>query len=185
MATNGVHFMAIEKARERLAASEGEYISAVQQLDEAIKMGDLRESSEYDAAKAAVARIAKERDALQPVLSMPVIKANDNIPAIAEGSIVHIKIYSVTSEPVTPSTPQFEQEKQKPVVFEGVLMYGATLEIHELMADKALSASTPIGKFLLGKQPGDYSVAVPAGFANISVEKLSSNTKASELFCEV
>lgn len=185
MANNGVHFMAVEKARARLSESELEYSEARQQLDEAIKMGDLRESSEYDAAKAAVARIAKERDALQPVLLMPVVRANDNIPIITEGSVVEVVIYSVTNAPVEPGTDQFMQEKNKDPLFRGILMYGATLEVHELLADKALSSDTPIGKFLLGKQPGDYSVAVPAGFANISVNKLSTNTKVSELYCEV
>lgn len=185
MANNGVHFMAVEKARTRLSESEFEYAEARQQLDEAIKMGDLRESAEYDAARAAVARIATERDALQPVLSMPVVKANDNIPIITEGSVVEVIIYSVTNAPIDPSTEQFMQEKTKEPLFKGMLMYGATLEVHELLADKALSSDTPIGKFLLGKQPGDYSVAVPAGFANLSVDKLSTGVKVSELYCEV
>lgn len=185
MAVNGVHFMALDKARSRLAATEEEYRKASHQLDEAIKMGDLRENAEYDAAKAAVARIAKERDELVPVTAMPVVKSNDNISIVEEGSVVHVVIHSITPSPVKPDSPEFKALKEKEPAFEGVLMYGATLNIHELLVDNALAVDTPIGQFILGKQPGDYSVAVPAGFANITVEKLSADTNPEELFCKV
>ena len=185
MATNGVHFMALDKARGRLAETEEEYKRASHQLDEAIKMGDLSENAEYDAAKASVAKIAKERDELLPVVAMPVVKSNDNISIIEEGSVVRVTIYSITPSPVKPGTAAFNQLKEGKPAFDGLLMYGATLRVHELLVDKALSAETPIGKFLLGKQPGEYSVAVPAGFANISVEKLPSTTSVDDLYCEL
>lgn len=185
MATNGVHFMALDKARSRLAATEEEYKAASKQLDEAIKMGDLKENAEYDAAKASVAKIAKERDELMPVTVMPVVRSNDNISIIEEGSIIHLVIYSITQLPVKPGTSEFQTIKSQTPVFDGVLMYGATLRLHELLVDNALASDTPVGEFILGKQPGDYSIAVPAGFANVTVEKLKSDTKPEELYCKL
>lgn len=185
MASKGVHFMALDSAKARLAASEGEYKQASQQLEEAVKMGDLRENAEYDIAKAAVQRVARERDALTPVITMPLVKSNDNISIIEEGSVIHLVIHNITPAPVSPGTKEFEELKSCQPAFEGTLMYGATLDIHELLTDSALSTDTAIGTSIYGKQPGDYSVAVPAGFANLTVEKLLSSTKLEELGCKL
>ena len=181
---NGVHFMALDSAKRRLAEVEGEYKEIARQLDEAVKMGDLSENSEYDAAKEAMSRVVKVRDELQPVVTMPVIKSNDNISVIEEGSVIKLNLWSVSPSPVTPGSKEFDMLKNTDAcVFEGVLMFGATLEVHELLSDKALSTDTPIGKYILGKQSGDYSVPVPAGYANITVTKLTNRTDVGDLFC--
>lgn len=185
MATNGIHFLALDKAKLKLAAADEEYKVASIQLDEAVKMGDLSENAEYDAARATVAKIATIRNELSPVVTMQVVKSNDNISLVEEGSILHILIHSVTPTPVKPGSPEFEAAKAGPPEFEGVLMFGATLSIHELLTDCALSSDTPIGRFLLGKQPGDYSIQVPAGYANITAIKLSNKTDADALYCRL
>lgn len=185
MSTNGVHFLAFDKAKARLAETEEEYKAASQQLDEALKMGDLRENAEYDVAKDAVARIARMRDELSPVVTMPVVRSNDNVSIIEEGSVVHLIVHSITPTPVKPGSDEFEAAKNGAAEFEGVLMFGATLNIHELLVDNALAADTPIGRFLVGRQPGDYSVPVPAGYANITATKLSSKTTVGDLYCKM
>lgn len=177
-----VHFMALDTAKRRLAETEAEYHDASARLDEALKMGDLRENSEYEAARSTVQRIAMERDQLMPVLMYPVVRANDNISMIEEGSIVHIRVWSVTPSPVAAGSREFEEIKQHAPVFDGVLMFGGTLEYQELLKDNALSCDTPIGAFLLSKHPGDYSIQVPGGFANVTVEKLPASTHEEDLY---
>lgn len=186
MESKGVHFMALDSAKQRLATVEEEYKEVARQLDEAVKMGDLRENSEYDAAKEAMSRVVRVRDELQPVVTMPVVKSNDNISVIEEGSVVQLSVWSITPSPVTPGSAEFESLKQSGVcAFEGIMMFGATLEVHELLVDKALASDTPIGKFILGKQPGDYSIPVPAGYANITATKLTNKTAVENLYCKL
>lgn len=177
-----VHFLALAGAQAKLAEAEDEYKKASQQLDEAIKLGDLRENSEYEAAKASVQRIANERDLLSPVLQLPVVKALDALDVIQEGAVIHLVVHSVSASPVDADSPEFDEVAQGEPSFEGSLMFGGTLEHQELMSDFALDATTPIGAFLIGKRPGRYSVQVPAGFATITVEKLKSEMPEGGLY---
>ena len=179
-----VHFLALAGAQAKLAETEQEYKRASQQLDEAIKLGDLRENSEYEAAKASVQRIANERDLLSPVLQLPVVKAPDGLDVLQEGAVIKLTVHNVTPSPVTPGTAEFEELQKAPPSFEGILMFGGTLEHQELMADCALDVSTPVGMFLTGKRPGSYSVQVPAGFANITVVKLKSEIPEGGLYAK-
>lgn len=182
----GIHFLLLQDTKKQLAETEVAYNEARNQLEEAIKMGDLRENSEYDAAKEAVARIVALRDELSPVMTMSTIRSNDNVSVIEEGSILHLTIYNVTSSPVNPGTAEFEALKASGTyAFDSKIMFGGTLDIHELLSDKALAADTPIGRFILGKQPGDYTVPVPAGHANLTVEKLPTTTTTEELYCDL
>lgn len=185
MIANGVHFMAVDKAKAKLTQLDEEYAVASAQLDEAIKMGDLRENAEYEIAKSAVQHITRERESVAAVMGMPIVRANDNIQVIEEGSVVKLTIHGVSSHPVKVGTKEFEEIKKQPPSFEGVLMYGATLSYQELLSDNALSVDTPMGKFLLGKQPGEYSIPVPAGFAVVTAEKLKTSTSPDELCCKL
>lgn len=185
MAVNGVHFLAIDRAKARLAQLDVEYATAGGQLEEAIKMGDLRENAEYEIAKAEVQRITREREALSGVMTMPIVKANDNIRVIEEGCILSVIIWDVVSTPVQPNSPEFEALKAKTPAFKGVLMYGVTLSYQDLLTDKALSVDTPVGKYLRGKQSGDYSIVVPGGFACVTAQKLKNSTAMEELCCEI
>lgn len=182
---DGIHFMALDGIRSRLAETEQEYQQASQQLDEALKMGDLRENAEYDMAKSTLSRVAMLRDELSPALTMAPVKSNDNVRVIEEGSIIELTVWSLTPNPLPTTSPRFQELKQGEPEFKGILMFGATLRIHELLTDKALATDTAVGRFIVGKQPGDYSVPVPGGFANITVEKLQSTTGREELYCEM
>lgn len=185
MAEAGVHYLLHAQIKERLAINKAEYDKATVQLQEAIAMGDLSENSEYDAAKETMRRITSERDALQPYLSMPQIKASDSAGIFEEGCVMQIKIYCTTPEPVDPRSDAFAKlTRDKVPVFEGTVLLGGTLPMQELMTDSALSTDTPIGSFLLGKQSGNYSIKVPGGFSNVYVRKLKSTEfKMEDIKC--
>lgn len=185
MEIKGVHFLALDKTKKRIEEIEEEYKAKVKELEEALKDGDLRENSPVDAAREQVNRLARERDDLTPVVTMPVVKANDNITVFEAGSVIKLTIHNVTQTPVTAGTSEFEKLKELPPAFEGVLMYGGTLGYQELLLDYALADDTPVGKFLLGRQPGDYSISVPAGFANVTAEKLKTTVGLEDLYCKV
>lgn len=175
MAEGGIHYLLYADAKARLVKNSAEYERISEELQEAIKMGDLRENSEYDAAKEAMRKVTKERDELTPVLSMPQLRSNDSASIFEEGCIIELKVYSATPEPMNTKSEEFARMvKECTPSFEGVLMFGGTLSVHELLRDSTLSTDTPIGKFLLGKQPGAYSIQVPGGFANVIAKKVKS-----------
>lgn len=175
MAESGVHYLAKANILERIEKNASEYERVSQQLQEAVKMGDLSENSEYDAAKEASAKVRREREMLLPVLTMPIVKSNDNVAAFEEGCVVDIQVYNTTEKPLDPNSQEFSAliSASKPV-FYGKVMLGGTLPIMELLVDAALSVDTPIGAYLLGKQSGRYSIQVPGGFAPVVVRKLKS-----------
>lgn len=171
----GVHYLALANIRQRLEANTEEYALASVQLAEALKMGDLRENSEYDSAKDSMARIVATRDMLTPMLSMPVVKANDSANIIEEGCVLDLQVFRAVPEPIAPGSEEFTARTQDvEPAFSGRVMFGGTLPIQELLADAALSADTFVGKFLLGKRPGSYCVKVPGGFVPLIVKKLKS-----------
>ena len=182
MSDNGIHFMALPKAKARLVENENELKVARVKLEDAIKFRDLRENSEYDEARDNLRRLNLEREQLLPVIGMSVIKSSDDLQIIEEGSVLDIKVYSITETPVATGSAHFEELKKGEPIFSGIVMYGGTLKIHELLEDNALSINTPVGRFIYGKVSGDYSVPVNGGFVNISVAKLSSNTDADKLY---
>lgn len=185
MAEKGVHYLAYTSIRQRLEENAKEVATASEQLQEALKMGDLRENSEYDAAKERMGKVTKERDMLTPVLSMPQVRANDSASIFEEGCVMELKVFSMTPEPLEPRSEAFNKmmATTQPI-FEGVLMYGGTLPIQELLTDSALSIDTPIGSYLLGKQSGPYSIQVPGGFANVYAKKLrSTEFKLEDIHC--
>ena len=185
MAVNGIHYLIYEKARDRYNAVQVELVKARERLNEAIALGDLRENSEYDAAKDTVGRLVWESEELQAVMSKGQVHASTDIDLIQEGSVIELAVYVLTKSPVRPGSTDFEELKSNPPVFRGVLAYGATLGYHELLRDSVLKIDTPVGKFLLGKRSGDYSVPVRDGFSNISVQKLSGEITTADLYCKV
>lgn len=173
MAEQRIHYLALSGIEKRIADLKSDRESANAQLQEALAMGDLRENSEYDAAKDEMQRIVKELDSLTPSLSLKPIKANPNARVIEEGCVIKLCIYSVTQSPAPESISRPGPDGSQPSkVFEGLLMYGGTVPGQDLLSDHALSADTPIGHYILGKQPGFYNVKVPGGHANLTVEKV-------------
>lgn len=185
MVTEGIHYLSLSKARNKYEHLSVEYAQAKKQLAEAAAMGDLRENAEYDAAKTAVGKIAKELEALQPVMSMASIRANDAVLVIQEGCVIDLIIHKLTSVPVQPGSDEFEALKKESPTFHGLLAYGASIGLHELLVDDILKIDTPIGAVLLGKPAGDYSIEVPGGFSNLTVSKVFDIEDAAYLYCEI
>lgn len=184
MREKGVHYLALSDVRKRLDKNAEDYKVAAVQLTEALKMGDLRENSEYDSAKESMGRIVAERDMLTPVLQLPVVKANDNVSIIEEGCVLDIKVFKVIPSPVNVNSDAFTQLTSATPAFEGKVMFGGTLPMQELLTDAALGSDTPIGTFLLGKRSGSYCIRVPGGFSPVLVKKLRSDEfEPEELGC--
>lgn len=181
MSEKGVHYLAMASIKERLAKTNQEIEELSIQLQEALKMGDLRENSEYDAAKEAMSKATRERDMLAPVMSMPIIRSMDNVKIFEEGSVVDLKVYGATTVPVEVNSEEFQRLSKGEPIFSGTVMLGGTLPIQELMEDAALDVETPVGSFLLGKPSGDYCIKVPGGFAIVSAKKLDTSSITPEM----
>lgn len=181
----GVHYLAYNNIKERLVENANEYNKVAVELNEALKMGDLRENSEYDAAKSSMAKITRERDMLSPVLSMSVIKANDNTNIFEPGSVIQLDVYNLTNKPLDFTEEVLDNLKKQEPVFSGIVMLGGIIPILGLLEDNALSTDTPVGNYLIGKVSGAYSVRVPGGFANIVATKLkTTDITSGDLHCK-
>lgn len=175
MAEKGVHYLAHATIEERLARNAEEIAHVSEQLQEAIKMGDLRENAEYDAAKEAMGKATRERDMLLPVLDMPTVRSSDSVAVFEEGCVVDIQVYHSLREPVEPNSEAFKKiVSDTTPAFEGRVMLGGTLPIQELLVDAALDVATPVGSYLLGKPSGSFIVKVPGGFVPVVAKKLKT-----------
>ena len=192
MASESIHFLAIDVARARLEVLEGELEQAYVELDEAIKLGDLSENSEYDAKKETVNRLIREREDLREAISMPLVKAPDNTVIIQEGSIIELTVYGLMDKPYATNSPEFLAMKDRKPEFKGVVMLGGALHFHELLKDKMLKLVSPIGRYLIGKDGGsteygaDHVVGVSGGmFSAITVKLLKpSEVTQKDLYCD-
>lgn len=179
MAEMKIHYLAYSRVEKRISALKEEHAQTSVQLQEALAMGDLRENSEYDAAKEAMGRIVKELDALTPSLGYPQAKANPNARVIEEGCVVALTIYSVSDVPL-----KKEQAEREEPIFNGRLMYGGVVPGLDLLRDHALDIGTPVGAAINGKQNGYLSVAVPGGYSNLHVEKVMEEVTVDQLLGE-
>ena len=180
-----IHYMGAMLINQKLAAIEDELVEAHRELSEAVKLGDLRENSQYDDAKARVNKLMYAKEEYMTAKGVPTIQDNDSIEHIGEGSIVHLVIHSRSKAPLTPGSREFEKAKEEGPIFEGKLMFGGIPPFLEMMEDKVFSTETPLGKQLLGKVPGDYSLPVPAGYANLTVSKITGEVSQEDLMCVI
>lgn len=179
MAEQKIHYLAYSSVEKRISILKEERAQAAVQLQEALAMGDLRENSEYDAAKEAMGRIVKELDSLTPSLGYQQAKANPNARVIEEGCVIQLTIYSVSDVPLK----QNQAEQEKPI-FKGKLMYGGVVPGLDLLRDHALDIATPVGNAINGKQNGYMSISVPGGYSNLYVEKVMEDITAEQLLSE-
>lgn len=169
---DGIHVSLYIKAKEQLLNAREELEEANEALSEAIKLGDLSENSEYDAAKDRVRRLQQLVDALEPVAQKAPIQARDIVEVIEPGCLIKLEVFSVTKNRLDENSAEFRQALEGTPQFKGELIFGYSLPVHELVKDQVLSENTPIGSAIIGRTSGEYSVKVPAGFAVIRVEKL-------------
>ncbi len=135
------------KAVERPAASKA--------IAEAREKGDLRENAEYDAAKEAQGMLEAKIKQLEGVIATARIVDESTIDTSKVSILTKVTLTNLGTKKKV--TYQIVSEKEA-----------------DLKAGK-ISVTSPIGKGLLGKVPGDeVEVIVPAGVLKFRIEEITA-----------
>ena len=144
-----------EKLKEELRTLKSvKRIEVAKQLEVARAHGDLRENAEYDTAKEAKAQLESRIRTLEEKLTVAKVVDVTNAPTdkVYFGTIVELK-NKKTGDKVT---------------------FTFVAEDEADIAKGKLSINSPIGKALLGHQPGEIvEVKVPAGIIPYEILKIS------------
>jgi transcription elongation factor GreA len=128
--------------------------AASRAIAEAKEKGDLKENAEYDAAKEAQGHLESK------IAQMEGIIANTRV--LDESSIDTSKVSILTKVTLT------NLNTRKQVTYQLVSENEADLKVGKI------SVTSPIGKGLLGKKPGEVAeVQAPAGILKFKVENIS------------
>jgi transcription elongation factor GreA len=128
--------------------------AASRAIAEAKEKGDLKENAEYDAAKEAQGHLESK------IAQMEGIIANTRV--LDESSIDTSKVSILTKVTLT------NLNTKKQVTYQLVSENEADLKVGKI------SVTSPIGKGLLGKKPGEIAeVQAPAGVLKFKVENIS------------
>lgn len=126
----------------------------INQIAEARDKGDLSENAEYDAAKEAQGLLEARISKLENDLS--------NSRVIDESQLSTDSVNLLTK--VTIKNPKNNME----------MSYAIVSESEANLAEKKISASSPIGKGLLGKKVGEVvEIQVPNGIVNFEIINIS------------
>lgn len=126
----------------------------INQIAEARDKGDLSENAEYDAAKEAQGLLEARISKLENDLS--------NSRVIDESQLSTDSVNLLTK--VTIKNPKNNME----------MSYAIVSESEANLAEKKISASSPIGKGLLGKKVGEVvEIQVPNGIVNFQIINIS------------
>ena len=126
----------------------------INQIAEARDKGDLSENAEYDAAKEAQGLLEARISKLENDLS--------NSRVIDESQLSTDSVSLLTN--VTIKNPKNNME----------MSYAIVSESEANLAEKKISASSPIGKGLLGKKVGEVvEIQVPNGIVNFEIINIS------------
>ena len=145
----------LEQMKEELQHMEGvERPAASKAIAEAREKGDLKENAEYDAAKEAQGLLEAKIAALEGALA--------NARIVDESTIDTSKVSILTKVKLT------NLKTKKEVTYQLVSEQEADLKAGKI------SVSSPIGKGILGKEPGEVAdVQAPAGLIQFRVEQIS------------
>jgi transcription elongation factor GreA len=128
--------------------------AASRAIAEAKEKGDLKENAEYDAAKEAQGHLESKIAQMEGILA--------NTRVLDESSIDISKVSILTRVTLT------NLNTQKQVTYQLVSENEADLKMGKI------SVTSPIGKGLLGKKPGEVAeVQAPAGVLKFKVENIS------------
>ena len=134
------------KAVDRPAASRA--------IADAKEKGDLKENAEYDAAKEAQGHLEAKISQLEGIIA--------NTRVLDQNSIDTSKVSILTKVTLT------NLNTKKQVTYKLVSENEADLKVGKI------SVTSPIGKGLLGKKPGDVAeVQAPAGILKFKIENIS------------
>jgi transcription elongation factor GreA len=128
--------------------------AASRAIAEAREKGDLKENAEYDAAKEAQGMLEAKIKQLEGVIATARILNENNIDISKVSILTRVTVTNMGTKKSV--TYQIVSEKEA-----------------DLKAGK-ISVTSPIGRGLLGKVPGDITeVQVPAGMLKFRVDKIS------------
>jgi transcription elongation factor GreA len=128
--------------------------AASRAIAEAKEKGDLKENAEYDAAKEAQGHLEAKIAQMEGVIA--------NTRVLDESSIDTSKVSILTKVTLT------NLNTKKQVTYQLVSENEADLKVGKI------SVTSPIGKGLLGKKPGEVAeVQAPAGILKFQVESIS------------
>jgi len=128
--------------------------AASRAIAEAKEKGDLKENAEYDAAKEAQGHLESKIAQMEGILA--------NTRVLDESSIDTSKVSILTRVTLT------NLNTKKQVTYQLVSENEADLKMGKI------SVTSPIGKGLLGKKPGEVAeVQAPAGILNFNIESIS------------
>ncbi len=135
------------KGIERPAASRA--------IGEAREKGDLKENAEYDAAKETQGMLEAKIKQLEGIIATARIVDESNIDTSKVSILTKVSLTNLTTK--------------KKVTYQIVSEKEADLK------QSQISASSPIGKGLLGKAVGDIAeIQAPAGLIKLKVEKITA-----------
>ena len=145
----------LEQMKEELQHLKGvERPAASRAIAEAREKGDLKENAEYDAAKEAQGLLEAKIAVLEGALA--------NARIVDESTIDTSKVSILTKVKLT------NLKTNKQVTYQLVSEQEADLKAGKI------SISSPIGKGILGKEPGQVAdVLAPAGLIQFKVEEIS------------
>lgn len=145
----------LEQMKEELQHMKGvERPAASKAIAEAREKGDLKENAEYDAAKEAQGILEAKIAALEGALA--------NARVVDESTIDTSKVSILTKVKLT------NLKTKKQVIYQLVSEQEADLKAGKI------SITSPIGKGILGKEPGDVAdVLAPAGVIQFKIEEIS------------
>ena len=157
-AMNGIQYVTketLEQMKEDLQKMKGvDRPAASKAIAEAREKGDLKENAEYDAAKEAQGILEAKIAALEGALA--------NVSMIDESTIDTSKVSILTKVKLT------NLKVKKQVTYQLVSEQEADLKVGKI------SISSPIGKGILGKQPGEIAeVVAPAGIIQFRIDEIS------------
>jgi transcription elongation factor GreA len=153
--TNYVTNDTFEQMKAQLQHMKGvERPAASRAIAEAREKGDLKENAEYDAAKEAQGMLEAKIKQLEGVIATARILNENNIDTSKVSILTKVTVTNMGTKKTV--TYQIVSEKEA-----------------DLKAGK-ISVTSPIGKGLLGKVPGDVAeVQVPAGLLKFRVDKIT------------
>ncbi|AHF15983.1 transcription elongation factor GreA [Niabella soli] len=145
----------LEQMKEELQHMKGvERPAASRAIAEAREKGDLKENAEYDAAKEAQGILEAKIAALEGALA--------NARVVDESTIDTSKVSILTKVKLT------NLKTKKQVIYQLVSEQEADLKSGKI------SITSPIGKGILGKEPGTIAdVQAPAGVIQFKIEEIS------------
>ncbi|MCD2424715.1 transcription elongation factor GreA [Niabella pedocola] len=145
----------LEQMKEELQHMKGvERPAASKAIAEAREKGDLKENAEYDAAKEAQGILEAKIAALEGALASARVLDESTIDTSKVSILTKVKLTNLKTK--------------KQVIYQLVSEQEADLKAGKI------SITSPIGKGILGKEPGDVAdVLAPAGVIQFKIEEIS------------